>query len=71
MIWPQFATLLLTYPTFLWIVHAPGALSLLVGFGVLSVKAARSQAGDLRFACNYWRMRRLKDQGQASGRMNR
>jgi len=37
MIWPQLATLLLTYPTFLWIVHAPGALSLLVGFGVLSV----------------------------------
>jgi MFS transporter, MHS family, citrate/tricarballylate:H+ symporter len=37
MIWPQLATLLLTYPTFLWIVHAPGALSLLAGFGVLSV----------------------------------
>ncbi|MCP3387238.1 MFS transporter [Bradyrhizobium sp. CCGB12] len=37
MIWPQLATLLLTYPTFLWIVHAPGALSLLVGFGVLSI----------------------------------
>jgi MFS family permease len=37
MIWPQLATLLLTYPAFLWIVHAPGALSLLVGFGVLSV----------------------------------
>src|SRR3954447_2148002 len=37
MIWPQLATLPLTYPTFLWIVHAPGALSLLVGFGVLSV----------------------------------
>lgn len=37
MIWPQLATLLLTYPAFLWIVHAPGALSLLVGFGVLSI----------------------------------
>jgi MFS family permease len=37
MIWPQLVTLLLTYPTFLWIVHAPGALSLLVGFGVLSI----------------------------------
>ena len=36
MIWPQLATLLLTYPVFLWIVHAPGAISLLVGFGVLS-----------------------------------
>ena len=36
MIWPQLVTLLLTYPAFLWIVHAPGALSLLVGFGVLS-----------------------------------
>jgi MHS family citrate/tricarballylate:H+ symporter-like MFS transporter len=37
MIWPQLATLLLTYPVFLWIVHAPGTLSLLVGFGLLSV----------------------------------
>lgn len=37
MIWPQLATLLLTYPVFLWIVHAPGAPSLLVGFGLLSV----------------------------------
>ena len=37
MIWPQLATLLLTYPVFLWIVHAPGMLSLLVGFGLLSV----------------------------------
>lgn len=40
MIWPQLATLLLTYPTFLWIVHAPGALSLLAGFGMLSIVAA-------------------------------
>ncbi|MGX4769757.1 MFS transporter [Bradyrhizobium guangdongense] len=37
MIWPQLATLLLTYPVFLWIVHAPGMLSLLVGFGLLSI----------------------------------
>jgi len=37
MIWPQLVTLLLTYPTFLWIVHAPGAASLLFGFGVLSL----------------------------------
>ena len=37
MIWPQLITLALTYPTFLWIVHAPGALSLLFGFGVLSL----------------------------------
>ena len=35
MVWPQLIALLLTYPTFLWIVHAPGAMSLLVGFGVL------------------------------------
>jgi MFS family permease len=37
LIWPQLATLLATYPTFLWIVHAPGAMSLLLGFGVLSL----------------------------------
>lgn len=37
MIWPQLMALLLTYPTFLWIVHAPGAWSLLLGFGVLSL----------------------------------
>jgi MFS family permease len=37
MIWPQLITLLLTYPTFLWIVHVPGAPSLLFGFGVLSL----------------------------------
>jgi MFS transporter, MHS family, citrate/tricarballylate:H+ symporter len=37
MIWPQLVALLLTYPTFLWIVHAPGALSLLLGFGTLSL----------------------------------
>jgi MFS family permease len=37
MIWPQLVTLLLTYPTFLWIVHDPGPMSLLFGFGVLSL----------------------------------
>jgi MFS family permease len=37
MVWPQLITLLLTYPTFLWIVHAPGALSLLLGFGLLQL----------------------------------
>ena len=47
MIWPQLATLLLTYPTFLWIVHAPGALSLLGGFGLLSL------IGSLPFSAFY------------------
>lgn len=37
MIWPQLVTLVLTYPTFLWIVDAPGAWSLLFGFGGLSL----------------------------------
>jgi MFS family permease len=37
MIWPQLFTLFATYPAFLWIVHEPGELSLLVGFGVLSL----------------------------------
>jgi MFS family permease len=37
MIWPQLVTLLLTYPVFLWIVQAPGASSLLFGFGALSL----------------------------------
>ncbi|MBV8924463.1 MAG: MFS transporter [Bradyrhizobium sp.] len=37
LIWPQLLTLLATYPTFLWIVHAPAAMSLLLGFGVLSL----------------------------------
>jgi MFS transporter, MHS family, citrate/tricarballylate:H+ symporter len=37
MIWPQLVVLLLTYPTFLWIVHEPGASSLLLGFGALSL----------------------------------
>jgi MFS transporter, MHS family, citrate/tricarballylate:H+ symporter len=37
MIWPQLTALLLTYPTFLWIVHAPGPASLLLGFGVLTL----------------------------------
>lgn len=37
MVWPQLLTLLLTYPVFLWIVHEPGALSLIAGFGLLSL----------------------------------
>src|SRR5271156_1951479 len=37
MIWPQLITLVLTYPAFLWIVDAPGAWSLLFGFGILSL----------------------------------
>jgi MFS family permease len=37
MIWPQLITLLMTYPTFLWIVQDPGPMSLLFGFGVLSL----------------------------------
>lgn len=37
MVWPQLVALLLTYPTFLWIVQAPGPMSLLFGFGVLSL----------------------------------
>jgi MHS family citrate/tricarballylate:H+ symporter-like MFS transporter len=47
MIWPQLVALLLTYPTFLWIVHAPGALSLLFGFGALSL------IGSLPFSAFY------------------
>jgi MFS family permease len=37
MVWPQLLTLLLTYPVFLWIVDSPGAASLLIGFGLLSL----------------------------------
>jgi MFS transporter, MHS family, citrate/tricarballylate:H+ symporter len=37
MIGAQLAVLVLTYPTFLWMVDAPGAWSLLFGFGVLSL----------------------------------
>jgi MFS transporter, MHS family, citrate/tricarballylate:H+ symporter len=37
MIWPQLVVLVLTYPTFLWIVDAPGPPSLLFGFGALSL----------------------------------
>jgi MFS family permease len=37
MVWPQLLTLLLTYPVFLWIVDSPGALSLIAGFGLLSL----------------------------------
>jgi MFS transporter, MHS family, citrate/tricarballylate:H+ symporter len=47
MIWPQLITLALTYPTFLWIVDAPGALSLLFGFGALSL------IGSLPFSAFY------------------
>lgn len=36
MMGPQLVTLLLTYPVFVWIVRAPGAGSLLLGFGMLS-----------------------------------
>ena len=37
MIWPQLATLLLTYPVFLWIVDLRSAWALLGGFGLLSL----------------------------------
>ena len=37
MIAPQIIVLLFTYPTFLWIVGAPGGWSLLFGFGALSL----------------------------------
>jgi MFS transporter, MHS family, citrate/tricarballylate:H+ symporter len=37
MIAPQIIVLLLTYPTFLWIVGEPGGWSLLFGFGALSL----------------------------------
>lgn len=37
MIVPQLVVLVLTYPTFLWIVGSPGGWSLLFGFGVLSL----------------------------------
>ncbi len=37
MIWPQLATLLLTYPVFLWIVDSRSAWALLGGFGLLSL----------------------------------
>jgi MFS family permease len=47
MIWPQLIALLLTYPTFLWIVHAPGPMSLLLGFGALSL------IGSLPFSAFY------------------
>jgi MHS family citrate/tricarballylate:H+ symporter-like MFS transporter len=47
MIWPQLAALILTYPTFLWIVHSPSPLALLGGFGVLSL------IGSLPFSAFY------------------
>ena len=37
LVWPQLAFLLLTYPVFLWIVHAPGPASLLGGFGFMTL----------------------------------
>jgi MFS family permease len=37
MIWPQLATLVLTYPAFLWMVRDPAAPSLLFGFGALTL----------------------------------
>jgi MFS transporter, MHS family, citrate/tricarballylate:H+ symporter len=37
MVWPQLATLVLTYPTFLWIVDTQSAWALLGGFGLLSM----------------------------------
>ena len=37
MVWPQLAALLLTYPTFLWIVDTQSAWALLGGFGFLSL----------------------------------
>jgi MHS family citrate/tricarballylate:H+ symporter-like MFS transporter len=37
MVWPQLATLLLTYPAFLWIVDTQSAWALLGGFGLLSM----------------------------------
>jgi MFS transporter, MHS family, citrate/tricarballylate:H+ symporter len=40
MVWPQLVALLLTYPTFLWIVNAPGPASLLLGFGALTLIAS-------------------------------
>jgi MFS transporter, MHS family, citrate/tricarballylate:H+ symporter len=40
MVWPQLIALVLTYPTFLWIVRSPDASSLLGGFGVLSLIAS-------------------------------
>jgi MFS family permease len=47
MIWPQLVALVLTYPTFLWIAAAPGPMSLLVGFGLLSL------IGSLPFSAFY------------------
>jgi MFS family permease len=40
MIWPQLATLMLTYPVFMWIVKSPGPASLLVGFSMLTLVGA-------------------------------
>jgi hypothetical protein len=42
MIYPQLVVLAFTYPTFLWIVDIPGAWSLLLGFGTLSLVGSLS-----------------------------
>src|SRR6201991_95993 len=47
MVWPQLAALLLTYPTFLWIVETHSAWALLGGFGFLSL------VGSLPFSAFY------------------
>jgi len=47
MIIPQLIVLVFTYPTFLWMVDAPGAWSLLFGFGALSL------VGSLPFTAFY------------------
>jgi len=47
MVWPQLAALLLTYPTFLWIVETHSAWALLGGFGLLSL------VGSLPFSAFY------------------
>ncbi|WP_249793546.1 MFS transporter [Bradyrhizobium cenepequi] len=47
MIYPQLVALALTYPIFLWIADAPGAWSLLFGFGALSL------IGSLPFSAFY------------------
>jgi MHS family citrate/tricarballylate:H+ symporter-like MFS transporter len=47
MIIPQLVVLVFTYPTFLWMVGAPGAWSLLFGFGALSL------VGSLPFTAFY------------------
>jgi MFS transporter, MHS family, citrate/tricarballylate:H+ symporter len=45
MVWPQLTALLLTYPIFLWIVQARGALALLGGLGLLSLVGSIPYSG--------------------------